>query len=565
MAELSGLRPLKETNTLGTSPVHNQTMNGAYDIYVQDTYGGASANQNYYASKWLRLPAGTYQIRFIFDDIGEFSIDGNVVASGSNGGTWETPVVDVFTMQANSVVRFDLHWKNTPAGASYACYELTKDGVVIEVSRANEFIGDTIPIPLAALGPKPPYSQDIRLTYPVFLVKPDWRDGVIERLEWRTDVLTSESGAEQRRKLRQFPRRSIEAAFSTFGNNRNLIDSYVAGVGAARGLVPLWFDETSITSRAFAGSVDIFGDIEARDYNVNDVVLIRRDGAMDYELNIVAELRPGQLVLATGLQQDTAAKSTITPVRVGMLLDQVTGSMLTDRVQQYALRFYTEEVAAVTAQWNLPFYTRTNIPILTLAPNYKETVSLSFDRMLYTWDNQIGNVYTADPGNQVSTGQKFSYHVTGRKAMLEFKQMLYRMSGKWREFHVPTGHDDIPLARDVAAASGALISYRNGVSQYLRNNQNARRDILIHMYDGTIIPNTIISSRVVGDEEWLFLAETIAAIPKDQVRRISYMPRSRLDIDAIEINRLTDADGTSTISLTFKSMDERRVAPPANF
>src|SRR5690606_19561232 len=42
---------------------------------------------------------------------------------------------------------------------------------------------------------------------------PDWTDGVTESLAWLTDVLTSETLVEQRRALRQAPRRSVQAAF----------------------------------------------------------------------------------------------------------------------------------------------------------------------------------------------------------------------------------------------------------------------------------------------------------------------------------------------------------------
>lgn len=558
MAEMSGLRPLKETSTAANAgPMH-----GAYDIYVQDNRNLASAGQNYYAAKWMKFAAGTYIVRAKFDDSGDLKIDGMTVILSP-------AVEDTFTIQTNSVVRFDVHYRNHDSAAdpSYAVYEILKaDGTLIEVSRANDFIGDTIPIPDSALGVKPPYNEDARLSYPVFLPKPNWAGGIIERLEWNTDVLSSETGAEQRRKLRHVPRRSFEGSFNAFGNNRNLIDSYIAGVGANNGLIPVWHDETRITSKAVAGSVDLFGDFRWRDFGVNDLVIIRRGDTFDYELNIVAELNAYSMVLATGLQVDTSRDSTVTPIRVGQVRDQVTGSMLTDRVQQYGLRFYVTGEPVLTPSWgDLPFYTRTNIPILTLQPNYKEDIALTFDRNLYPWDNEIGNVYTADPGNWVSTSQKFSYHIQGRSDLWRFKQMLYKMSGRWREFHIPTGHDDIALSREVSSSQGALIAYRSGYSQYNLNNQNTRRDILIELWDGTLMPNTIISSRVVGDEEWLFLSETTPAIPKELVKRISYMPRGRLDIDGIEIQRLTDADGAATVSLTFKTLDERRVAPPVTF
>lgn len=567
MAEIPGLRPLKETNTIGDSPTHYAILNGAYDIYVQADYLKGSDGQYYYAAKWLRLQAGTYLLKHITDDYGIFRLEGTTVAEGTSGGTFKDYLRTEFTVAANGVYRWDVIYQNHVGGVdpSYTVYELSRDGVIIEVSRANDFVGDVVPIPDAALGTRPPYNNDVRLSYPVFLAKPDWKSGIIERLEWNTDVLSSETGAEQRRKLRQVPRRSLEGQFNAFGNNRALIDSYVTGVGANYGLLPLWYDESMVESLSVAGSIDIFGDFNYRDYNVNDVVLIRRNDTFDYELNVVQEKRAGQLVLAYGLSADTPRGATITPVRVAQLRDQITGTLLTDEVQQYSIRFYTLENYEMPPAWNLPSYTRTNLPILTLEPDYRESISLTFDRTLYTQDNTISYVLVRDPGGQVSTGQKFSYHFHGRAALYSFKQMLFKMSGRWREFHIPTGHNDIALTRDVDSSQGALIGYRNGYSQYVKTEQLVRRDILIQLWNGQNYPNTIISSRVVGDEEWFFLSETTPAFTKASVKRVSYMPRGRLDVDAVEVMRLTDADGASTVSLTFKSLDERRVAPPITF
>jgi hypothetical protein len=557
---LIGLRPLKETNSISSAIVHYATMNGAYDIFVQDTYSDMDTGSTYYAAKWIKLAAGTYTIRCVMDDVGVISVDGNPVASGSSGGSWDVPFTTTFTIAANGVYRFDLQYQNLGGLYGYVCFELSLGGAIVEVSRANDFVGDIRPIPNSALGPKPPYNEDARLSYPVFLPKPNWKEAVLERLEWLTDVLVSESGAEQRRKLRQYPRRSLEASFVSFGANRNLIDSYLSGVGTQYGLVPLWWDETGIDS-TFAGSVDVFGDFYRREFFVNDVVIIRRDNALDYELNVIVERTATHLTLLYGLQVDTA-NATITPVRVAQVREALSASQLTDGVRQYQLRFYTIEAAAYTTDWTFPIYSRTNLPMLTWVADYSQQMDLSYDRNTYQWDNQVGNPYIVDPGATATANEKFSYTIFGREEMHDFKCNIYKMSGRWRELHVPTGHNEFELSRDVDTSQGALVVARSGYSQYRLSQQATRQDILIELYDGTRYPNTIISSRVVEDEEWLFLSETLPSVSKDQVRRISYMPRSRLDIDAVEINRLTDADGASQVALTFKAIVERRNAPP---
>lgn len=562
MAMLPGLRPLKETLTSG----NYAALNGAYDIYVQDERNHAEA-RTYYLAKWIKLAAGTYTLKYMVDDAGTMSIDKVQQFAMAIGSA---PQSHTFTINANGVYRLDMTHTEAPDNTpSYIAYQLLNAaGETIEVSRADAWIGDIVPIPDAALGPKPPYNDDVRLSYPIFLQEPDWTTPVLERMEWNTDVLTSESGAEQRRKLRHSPRYSVEAAFLAHGNKRALVDNYITGVGMSNGLVPLWWDKAGVTSKAVAGSVDLFADIANRSFNVNDVVIIRHylGNVFDYELNIVAEVKAGQLVLAYGLQKDTVAGDSITPVRVARLLDMPNGTNLTDEVRQYSLRFSCNSPETHAAAWtNLPIYSRTNLPILTWTPNYRDTMSLGFERQNYMWDNEIGTVYNRDPGGQAFTNLQYTYHVHGRQQMKQFKDVLYALSGRWKEIHVLSGQNDVALSRDIDAAQGALVAHRSGYQQYGTVNQNVRRDILIELYDGRQLPNTIISSRVIGDEEWLFLSETVVAIPKEQVRRISYMSRARLDIDGIEITRLTDADGASQLPLTFRTMTERRVATPVNF
>ncbi|ECV8069637.1 hypothetical protein ABQ22_25065, partial [Salmonella enterica subsp. enterica serovar Typhimurium] len=204
---LSGLRPAREQ----FNQAIYDALNGAYQLYVQDVFGQAAANQTYYMAKWMKLKAGTYTAVMYVDDSGTLSIDHAVVATAAIG---TNPNSGEFTIAADGVYRFDCIYSNVPADTpAYMAYQLILDGQTVEVSRANDFIADIVPIPDKALGPKPPYSDDVRLTYPVFLPLPNWKDGVTERIEWQTDVMISESGAEQRRPIRLHPRRSFEATF----------------------------------------------------------------------------------------------------------------------------------------------------------------------------------------------------------------------------------------------------------------------------------------------------------------------------------------------------------------
>lgn len=187
---------------------------------------------------------------------------------------------------------------------------------------------------------------------------------------------------------------------------------------------------------------------------------------------------------------------------------------------------------------------------------------ITSDRLTYNFDNQSGPVVIVDPGNQNYGTVKKSYTIHGRTADRQFRQILFALRGRTKTFHLPLDTNDFILSRDINPADGALVVRRCGYTQYIGGTQETKRDIMVELYDGTRIPTTIISSRIVGEEEWLFLSQSIPATSRNDVRRIGYIPVARLDVDGIEIKRLTDSAGVSQVSLTFKFFDDRRIATP---
>lgn len=556
---LTGLRPAREI----LIPDHFNALHGAYDLFVQDAYAQAAGNQTYYMAKWFKLKAGTYVVNAYVDDYGSLSVEHEIVFDAAIGSN---PNHGTFTVAENGVYRFDAIYKNVPpeTPASFA-FELLLDGAVYEVSRASDYIADIVPIPDSALGPRPPYSDDVRLTYPVFLPLPNWKDGVTERIEWLTDVMMSESGAEQRRPVRLHPRRSFEATFLRWEENRTVLDSTIAGVGQAPLLLPLWHDMTATENAAPAGSIDIFGQFRVKDFNVGDVVMFRRDLKWDYETNIIAglDIDGGHMTLQFGLQQDMPKGTRLYPVRVAQIREAMNGEQMTDSVSRTQVRFYCTEPYDLPASWSdFPSYARTGLHIFALPEDWGEANDITSDRYTFNYDNDSGPAVIVDPGNQNIGSVKKSYTIYGRTADRQFRQILFALQGRTKTFHLPLDTNDFILTRDINPADGALVVRRSGYTQFVGGKQETKRDILVELYDGTKIPTTIISSRTVQDEEWLFLSQSIPATPRSEVRRIGYMPVSRLDVDGIEIKRLTDAAGVSQVSLTFKSFDDRRAATP---
>lgn len=79
----------------------------------------------------------------------------------------------------------------------------------------------------------------------LWIYPPDWSAPINERLQWRTDVLTSYNGAEQRIALRQTPIRSLKFNFLIDGDiQRRDLEVKLWANGAKLWDVPVWTDTT---------------------------------------------------------------------------------------------------------------------------------------------------------------------------------------------------------------------------------------------------------------------------------------------------------------------------------
>ena len=74
---------------------------------------------------------------------------------------------------------------------------------------------------------------------------------------WKTNVLTAQTGLEQRRRLRNAPRRQIEAAFTLIGMDRRLYDSLMVGPAAHAWHYPLWWEKYHLTANAISPDVHL--------------------------------------------------------------------------------------------------------------------------------------------------------------------------------------------------------------------------------------------------------------------------------------------------------------------
>ena len=548
------------------TPFDASFLSGAKGLYVTPT-PTANATADYYrVALWMAFPLiGQYHFDLSVPQLteGYLSVDGVQVAALVYPFGAQDIARGTIDIEIPKVVRIDILYRVGVSGATaYAQYRVVDSSdLLVAISDATGATGmistdsaDTIPD--SELGPEPIIPVDRRFQYPLWPYSPNWRYDVAEALTWLTDVMGSETAAEQRRRLRSNPRRSVEATFTRWGDKEQLTYNMIGGIGTGNMLLPLWWASRYLNQPASEGDTLIYVDTQNVEWFVGSVAVIWADDPYDYQLVVVTGISEGELLVHPPLGRDSAPHSSIVPVRTAQLWDSAAMNAITSGVGEKRLRFNIVEYYAEPADWGGTVYGETGLPVVSIEPNWSSGLDMSMGRNVFILDNEVGNVLFTDPTNQPRIQMRCTYQVHDDVEMRDFRKVIHAMQGRYKAFHAPTYKDDFNLAADISASEGALIVQRCGYTQFNNATRSVFRYIMIEKHDGTRYYNSIISSRVVGDVEWLYLATTFGNHQKSQIKRICYAPKARLDIDNVEFSRLTNT--VARTALTFLLFDDRR-------
>jgi hypothetical protein len=248
------------------------------DVYAPSFTGGEQAlsvvyNANnapprtqFAMSQWIVLTAGTHRIKLVAQSAASWTLDHVKKIKSSSGYFSERQILfssvgshgvveREFVVHRGGLKRLNIILQNIQVVAApcYAIFSVWKSGSMIEASSKATVLceqgADFIPIEAMGIAP------DERLSLPVFSVTPNWKDGVLEKIEYRTDIASSTTDAEQRRMTRLHARRSFEASFLREKSARARLDTFFSGHGNQDFLLPLWHDQIRLPESLIKASI----------------------------------------------------------------------------------------------------------------------------------------------------------------------------------------------------------------------------------------------------------------------------------------------------------------------
>lgn len=276
--------------------------------------------------------------------------------------------------------------------------------------------------------------------------EPDWASPINEFLEWKTNILKSFNGSEQRLSIRESPRRGFEyQVLNLKANNSSMVSALLWGWQNRNYALPLWMDMTRLTLPATQGTDLIACQTSNRGFFINGLVLLYASPT-DYEVIEIESFNSGAIQLKKNLEKTWAIGTKVYPINIARIPDSVSTQHLTDSVARTQVRFLCDPLV------NDPYVPNTvatklfnGKELFDLSPNWESSVSKENEYPYEVYDSQTSGVYVSQTTRNPVVNIKRQWIFKGKDEILKFREFLGRRKGRAISFYCPSWFTDFEL------------------------------------------------------------------------------------------------------------------------
>lgn len=406
-------------------------------------------------------------------------------------------------------------------------------------------------------------ADEISLWAPAAVLQTDWSEPLRVDTAWQTDVTSARSTAEQRRQRRQRPRLALRTPMPAL-DRADLLNAtmVLSRASDARALVPLWVDQTKLTSAASNTDTVLNCDTTLRRLTIGARVLIiepRRDTvAGTWEVATISSLTSTSITVSTGITNNYTTAARVVPLieaEVGLTQEGRAGSGGTGRWTWLALeRVGPMSLEATSTPGSNPsgFDTYSSLPIFSLpSADWASGLDLGLDRPGELTPLGLAEIPTVYGSR---AGLRYSYEVAAltRTNAWAVKRFFDSRAGRCYAFWACT-----PLTYELDTVSSTT---RIDVTQIGVGDDWTRRPYLFVVEtDGTTWVREIDSVNRTGGVDQLTLTTAISPQLADaDIRVLGMAIKARFESDAMSEEWLTD-DQMMTVLPVAEVLDDKSV------
>lgn len=373
---------------------------------------------------------------------------------------------------------------------------------------------------------------------------------ISEFLEFKTDIIQSVSGVEQRICLREFPRKAFRYDyFREQGNESRIMANYLTGIQGNRISVPIWPEAMNITSAVTIGDTVInVSSTDDRDIQVGSPIMLVTDDTT-FNTSTVASFTTTTVTLSTPTSLAFTTGYKLFPAKICVI---VPGSVSGQRAR-FGADFYSVEFLADDQDNDLAdasaYGTLNSKTLLTNVANLAngDTFARNFPQRVTLIDGQTGQ-FTVQPLEDKSFETGMMGFKSNTLASLQEKRgLFYALFGRQMSFYHLTNQNEMIVALAISASDTAITIEFQGYAAFVESISPNNR-LRLTESDGTT-HDFVVNSAVDNDDGTETLTIDTAfpsVIALDDIESVNYVKLSRFDTDRIEIKHL-DGTGQSEI------------------
>ena len=402
------------------------------------------------------------------------------------------------------------------------------------------------------------------MEHPVWPFEPNWESSVGESLAWLTDVMTSPTGAEQRRSLRYLPQRSFNFSVAVAGAERALFDNLMMAHAALEWHLPVWHDVT-ITSEV--STLTFIPCAPSSAIRPGTLVFIKGATVFDFQTAEVLSVSSSGVTLSSNLTRLVSKGVILHPMTVARLVEQPALSAMSDAVEVAEVQFLVTEPSIQDVVFSEGYWLPDEYlghKVLAVEPDRSDAMDRGQQRLYDTFDPGIGIPLRADTANRSFPTQRHKWVLDGVDDHGTFYSLLQALRGRAVPVWVPTWMYDMQISGTASIGAETIYVNRCGFAD-AGGPRPERQDIMIETIDARRFYCRIVDAAVSSSEQEVLALDTPLPfdISNGNVLRVCFMSLMRLDQDSIDIEHLTDMEGISEVQVTFRAAPNLRTAEPA--
>lgn len=363
-----------------------------------------------------------------------------------------------------------------------------------------------------------------------------------ETLDWKTNVITSNNGTEQRIRLRNSPRQTLSGAHAVRGIDTQVaINQLYSWIGRTWA-VGVWFEAQQVTGLA-AGATFIPCVTNVYDYRAGSLVGVWGSTDINEALEVESVAANG-LYLTTPLQNNYST-ATVIPVRKGV----VSGNA-------------TRKSVNLDSTVQITFNVSDNVSLATDTPTQYKGEDIYFDPLylgndegptdiiqtrLDRVDYEVGAFETYSPWTHSKVSRQIVYIHDNHSDLWKFRKWLHRRAGRLRPFWLPTFENDYILS--MTGTLGSSITVLDKAHSTLGKS---RTHIAILDRAGNWYAREVQDiSAVPGTGKASLTLDSAVNVTVDNVVMICHIGLHRLDQDKVDLKHI----GNKVCSCTVKVLE----------